>query len=183
MNNKQSKLIREQRLTKKSPTTVRTSQIPADRPPTPPTRREHKAALRGNTPAGQGGSKPSFGNPKVESTMSDYEYELIGESIWNSYSDIAYLLMGESSGGAKRLARRARATGRPETFRASLRGQPGGLGEVPSSWRRGHDPEGLRLPVAAHRGRLRQQTGEESRTSMRRRERRHRRAEEAKAQK
>ena len=28
--------------------------------------------------------------------MNDYEYELIGESIWNTYEDMAYLLMGEA---------------------------------------------------------------------------------------
>jgi hypothetical protein len=37
--------------------------------------------------------------------MNNKQYELIGESIWSTYRDIAYLLMGEGSGGAKRLAR------------------------------------------------------------------------------
>ena len=38
------------------------------------------------------------GVPKVESIMSDYEYELIGESIWDTYQSMAYLLMEASSG-------------------------------------------------------------------------------------
>ena len=28
--------------------------------------------------------------------MNNHQYELIGESIWNTYSDMAYLLMGEA---------------------------------------------------------------------------------------
>jgi len=33
--------------------------------------------------------------------MNDYEYELIGESVWDTYQSMAYILMGEGSGGAK----------------------------------------------------------------------------------
>jgi hypothetical protein len=39
--------------------------------------------------------------------MNDYEYELIGESIWSTYQSMAYLLMGEAKTAmdhAKRIA-------------------------------------------------------------------------------
>jgi len=43
--------------------------------------------------------------------MNNNQYELIGESIWNTYSDMAYLLMGEGSRGIQRLRRRGNLAG------------------------------------------------------------------------
>jgi len=52
--------------------------------------------------------------------MNDKQYELIGESIWDTYQSMAYILMGEGSGGAKsqmrkELAKLKRSKGRKRT--------------------------------------------------------------------
>jgi len=70
--------------------------------------------------------------------MNDYEYELIGESVWNTYEDMAYLLMGEAKGHWEHgEIIRAKATKPgPPTRRAANLGKSAGMRAVDLRYKR-----------------------------------------------